>query len=76
MGSRKPTFLVKFPKSEKFAQSRILHSLKTSGAPGARILKVLGVVTTKINIFRFKMILRRVFGQENCRKDKKYVIFS
>ena len=79
---RKPTFFGKFPKSEKFAESRILHSLKRSGGrlrtnlvPETKILGVLGAETTKIKTFGVKMILRRVFVPENCRKKKKYVRF-
>ena len=39
---RKPTFWGKFPKSEKFAESRILHSLKRSGGRLRTNLVVLG----------------------------------
>ena len=39
---RKPTFFGKFPKSEKFAESRILHSLKRSGGRLRTNLVVLG----------------------------------
>ena len=82
---RKPTFCQKNTKSEKFAQSRILHSLKALGARIRINLVVLGARTQdsensgnsdqEIGAFGLKMILRRVFAVENCTKTKKYVIF-
>jgi len=82
---RKPTFFWKFPKSEKFAQSRILHSLKALGARIRMNLVVLGARTQdsensgssdqEIGALGLKIILWRVFARENTRKKKKYVIF-
>ena len=43
--------------------------------PETKILVILGAKTTKIKTFGVKMILRRVFVPENCRKKKKYVRF-
>ena len=82
---RKPTFFQKNPKSAKFAESRILHSLKALGARIRINLVVLGARTQdsensgssdqEIGAFGLKMILRRVFAVENCTKTTKYVIF-
>ena len=82
---RKPTFFQKFPKSAKFAESRILHSLKALGARIRMNLVVLGARTQdsensgssdqEICAFGLKIILWRVFARENTRKKKKYVIF-
>ena len=82
---RKPTFFQKFPKSAKFAESRILHSLKPLGARIRINLVVLGARSQdsensggsdeEIGAFGLKMILRRVFAVENCTKKKKYAIF-
>ena len=85
MSCEKQHFFGKFPKSEKFAESRILHSLKALGARIRINLVVLGARTQdsenygssdqEIGAFGLKMILRRVFAVENCTKTNKYVIF-
>ena len=82
---RKPTFFQKNPKSAKFAESRILHSLKPLGARIRINLVVLGARSQnsensggsdeEIGAFGLKMILWRVFARENTKKKKKYVIF-
>ena len=82
---QKPTFCQKNLKSAKFAQSRILHSLKALGARIRINLVVLGAKSQdpknsgdcnqQIGAFGLKMILRRVFAVENCTKKNKYVIF-
>jgi hypothetical protein len=85
MWCTKPTFFENFPKSEKFAQSRILHSLKALGARIRINLVVLGARTQdsensggsdqEIGAFGLKMKSWRVFARENTKKKKKYVIF-
>ena len=78
---RKPTFCQKNTKSEKFAQSRILHSLKALGARIRINLVVLGARTQdsensgssdqEIGAFGLKMILRRVIAVRKLHKDEK-----
>ena len=70
----KPTFYQKFAKSEKFAQFRILHSLKVSGVMIITNLAVLGArrqdpknsigFIKKINTFELKKSVRRVYGRD------------
>jgi hypothetical protein len=81
MWCTKPTFFENFPKSEKFAQSRILHSLKALGARIRINLVVLGARTQdsensggsdqEIGAFGLKMKSWRVFARENTKKKKK-----